>query len=160
MIRRLKDRMYQDGLKELGLFNEEKGRLRGIFIAVLNYLKNCYREDKAKEVHRERIMATIQSCNFTAVSSGVLIGIIASSSALLFLFSGPPLINSQVWSVNSTQQDQKAVLIVKQRELPLPEPLVSPRAFRHIRVSFYPILQENATGHVPVPMFHDSQLSM
>ena len=48
MIRRLKDRMYQDRLKELGLFNEENGRLRGVFIAALNYLKNCFREDKAK----------------------------------------------------------------------------------------------------------------
>lgn len=93
MIRRLKDRMYQNRLKELGLFNEKKGRLRGIFIAVLNYLKNCYREDKVKEVRRERIMATVPSCNFTALSSGVLSGIIPSSSALLFLFSASPLIN-------------------------------------------------------------------
>ena len=92
MIRRLKDRMYQFGLKEPGLFSEEKGRLWGIFIAILNYLKNCYREYKAQVVHRERIMATVPSCNFTAVSSDVLIGVIPSSSALLFLFSGSPLI--------------------------------------------------------------------
>lgn len=52
MIRRPKDRMYQDGLKELGLFNEQKGQLRGLFIAILNYPKNCYREDKAKEMCR------------------------------------------------------------------------------------------------------------
>lgn len=49
MIRRPDNRLHLDGLEELGLFNEEKGRLRGVFIAVLNYLNNCYREDKAKK---------------------------------------------------------------------------------------------------------------
>lgn len=89
MIRRLKDSMYRDGLKELGLFNEENGRLRAVFIAALNYLKNCFRDDKAKEVHRESIMATVPGCNFTAVSSGVLTGIIPSASALLFFLVDP-----------------------------------------------------------------------
>lgn len=83
------DRMYQDGLKELGLFNEENGRLIGVFIAALNYLKNCFREDKAKEVHRESIMATVPSYNFTAVSAGVLTGIIPSASAVLFFLVDP-----------------------------------------------------------------------
>lgn len=96
-------------------------------------------------------------CNFIAVSSGALTGIKPSSSALLFSFYWTPSNKSvRMWSVNSTQQDQKAVLRVKQRGLPLPEPFISPRASRHAQLSFYPILQENATGHMSVPMFHGS----
>lgn len=65
-----------------------------------------------------------------------------------------------MWSVNSIEQNQKAILIVKKRALPLSESLLSPRAFRHIRVSFYLMLQENVTGHVTVLIFLDSQLSV
>lgn len=59
-----------------GLFREKKERLRGIFVAVLSYLKNCYTEDRTKEVCREGIMATILSCNATGTFSGVLTGAI------------------------------------------------------------------------------------
>lgn len=84
------------GLYE-GLFREKKERLRGIFVAVLSYLKNCYTEDRTKEVSRERIMATILSCNATGTFSAVLTGGILRTSSRLFVvfffFSKSPQIH-------------------------------------------------------------------
>lgn len=109
-------------------------------------------------------MATILSCNATGTFSAVLTGGILSTSSRLFVvfFFLVNLLKyiCPMWSVNSIEQDQKAILIVKKRGLPLSESLLSPSAFRHIRVSSYLMLQENVTGHVSVLIFLDSQLSV
>ena len=45
MIRGQEYLSYEDRLRELELFIQEKGRIQGDFIAVFQYLKGAYKQD-------------------------------------------------------------------------------------------------------------------